>query len=266
MTSVCWTRSSISDGSVSATKVASSPNVTAIMFATATALGWLRQNITSGVLGPMIVDRNANSTSDAELAFLSTIIGPKTPDVMFCLSQPSAVAVANMIAVTFGELATLVADTLPSDMLDLVQQTLVILSEAPSSQDDSELHFDPPIPIISVSDGKFERILLSRLLDFHKTGVQDSSRLERNIYNSCRRICMKGLWYFGMAFYHFGNAVPLPSCFFDPNLICQIPWFHDTTPREIARCVGALIVNKLVTDIHSRDTPVSDLELTCLST
>jgi len=78
---------------------------------------------------------------------------------------------------------------------------------------------------------------------------------------------MKGLWYFGMAFHNnFGNAVSLPSCFIDLNLICHIPWVHDAVPREIARCVGALVVSKLIIDINSRDTPVSDQELTCLST
>ncbi len=212
------------------------------------------------------IEARAHPTSNAELAFLSAIFGPKSPDVMLCLSQPSAVAVANMISLTFGELATLVAGTVPSDMLDLVQQTLDTLSEARPSQDEAGLHFYPPIPIIPVSNGNFERILLSRLLDLHKTCIQGSSHFDRNVYNSCRRICTKGLWYFGMVFHNFGNVVPLPSFFIDPNLICHIPWIHDATPREIARCVGALVVNKLVTDIHSRDTPVSNLELTCLST
>ena len=211
------------------------------------------------------IEARAHPISEAELAFLSAILGPKSPDVTLCLNQPSAVAVANMISLTFGEFATLVADTVSPDMLDLVQQTLVILSEAPSSQEEAELHLDLPIPIIPVSDGKFERILLSRLLDLHKMCMQGSSRFDRNALDSCRRICMKGLWYFGRAFHEFGNTVPLPPCFIDPKLICHIPWIHDAVTREIARCVGALVVNKLVTDINSRDTPVSDLELTCLS-
>src|SRR6266404_1212909 len=63
MTSVCWTRSSISDGIVPATKVANSPNVSEIMFAIATASGRLRQSVTSGLLGPRIADRNDNSAS-----------------------------------------------------------------------------------------------------------------------------------------------------------------------------------------------------------
>ncbi|KAH9071588.1 hypothetical protein EDB83DRAFT_2364817 [Lactarius deliciosus] len=41
---------------------------------------------------------------------------------------------------------------------------------------------------------------------------------------------------------------------------------RDPTVRVIGRCVGALVVNKLAADINSRDIPVADDELACLST
>ena len=39
----------------------------------------------------------------------------------------------------------------------------------------------------------------------------------------------------------------------------------DTAPLVIRRCVGALVVNKLATDINSRALPVNDAELACIS-
>jgi hypothetical protein len=40
---------------------------------------------------------------------------------------------------------------------------------------------------------------------------------------------------------------------------------HDLVVHVIGRCVGALVVNKLAADINSRNNPVRDDELACLS-
>lgn len=82
---------------------------------------------------------------------------------------------------------------------------------------------------------------------------------------------MKNLWSFvkDCNDSELGNSAPLPSyvciAFANPELTRRINEECDLAVRVIGRCVGALVVNKLVTDIKSRRIPVSRDELTCLS-
>ena len=80
---------------------------------------------------------------------------------------------------------------------------------------------------------------------------------------------MKNLWYFTRKYNTYESTVPLPSsvyvAFTNSEMIRRIRKQHDPAVRAIGCCIGALIVNKLVADINSRDLPVSDVELACLS-
>src|SRR6266404_1880479 len=59
--SVCWTTSNTSGGTVSATNVPTLSNISEIMFATATAPGWLNESSMSRLSVPRIADMHASS-------------------------------------------------------------------------------------------------------------------------------------------------------------------------------------------------------------
>ncbi|SRR6266702_3043563 len=82
-------------------------------------------------------------------------------------------------------------------------------------------------------------------------------------------MCLKSLWNVLRASNEPGNLVPLPSyiygAFTNSVMTRRIREQSDLAVRVIGRCVGALIVNKLAADINSRNVPVSNDELACLS-
>ena len=90
------------------------------------------------------------------------------------------------------------------------------------------------------------------------------------MYRSVLRVWMKNLWDFTREYNERGNSVPLPSyvriAFTNPEMTRRIREDFDLAIRVIGRCVEALVVNKLAADINSRNDPVSNDELACLST
>ena len=220
--------------------------------------------------GALIVNKLAadlevrtDSISDEELACLSAILGSNSHDVKLFLRQPGAVKLVNMVSLTFDDIYSLVTDTVPSDVWDVVQQTLGILSQAVSTQDNAEAQPDQSIALIDGSVGTFGCILESRLLDLLDTCLQVASPIEEEVRTSCLQVCLKGLWYFERTFNQLGNSSRVTLT--DPEMIDRIHEQHDLTVRVIGRCVGALVVNKLAADIKSRSIPVSNNELACLS-
>jgi hypothetical protein len=215
------------------------------------------------------LESRTDPINDKELACLSSILGNNNHDLNLFLSQPGAVALVNMISLTFDEIGGLFTDTVPSYVLDVVQQTLGMLSQNVSSQESAEAQLDQPIAIINGSSGRFECILESRLLGLLNTSMQMTSPLEEGVRTSCLRVCLKGLWYFGRTFNQLGNSMPLPSnrrvAFTNLETIRRIRKQHDFAVRVVGRCVEALVVSKLAADINSRRVPVSTNELACLS-
>ena len=93
------------------------------------------------------------------------------------------------------------------------------------------------------------------------------------MYQSVLRVWMNDLWYFTRECNQPGNSVPLPSyvcvAFTNPEMTRRLREERDLAVRGIGRCIGILIVNKLVADINSRNGPspiYRDDELACLST
>ncbi|KAI9428819.1 hypothetical protein H4582DRAFT_453563 [Lactarius indigo] len=226
-------------------------------------------------VGALVVNKLATDitsrtgpVSAEELACVSAILGAGSHDVELLLSQPDAVPIANMISLTFGEIDNLVTDTVPSDVLDVVRQTLAIFSQAILVQENAE---DRTIAIINGSDGKFEHMLLSRLLELLKTCIPLTPSLTQEERTICLRMCLKGLWHFGRAFNQPGKSlgVPLASdiciAFSNPKMTPLIREERDFSVRVIGRCAGALAVNKLATDIIIRAGPVRAEEQACLS-
>jgi hypothetical protein len=203
---------------------------------------------------------------EEELACLSTIVGTETQDLSHLLLQPGAVALLNMISLTFDKIGGLVTCNIPVGVLPVVQQTLCILSQTGSSEETEEGQLDQAIAIINGSDGTFEHILISRILDLL---IQVASRHTAEVRTTCLRLCLRGLWYFEREFNRRKNSVPLPSylciAFANPEIANSIGRSNDPAVHEIGRCFGALVVNKLTADINSRADPIKDVELRCLS-
>jgi hypothetical protein len=90
------------------------------------------------------------------------------------------------------------------------------------------------------------------------------------MYRSVLRVWMVNLWYFARECNRPGNLVPLPSyvriAFTNPEMTRRLREERDLAVRVIGRCIQALVVNKLTTDIKSCDDRViSDERLECLS-
>ncbi len=220
------------------------------------------------VVNKLIADLESrtDSINDGELACLSAILGTKSHDVKLLLSQPGAAALVNMISLTFDKIGGLATETVSSSVLVMVRQTLDILSQA---QENTEVQLNRPVAIINGSDGMFEYILVSRLLNLLNTCMQGTSPLPEGVRTSCLRVCVKGLWYFGRAFNQRGNLVPLPSyicvAFTNPEMSRRIREQRDLAFHVVGRCFEALVVNKLAADINSRNVPVTNGELASLS-
>ncbi|KAN0137323.1 hypothetical protein V8E53_004768 [Lactarius tabidus] len=213
------------------------------------------------------IDSRISPIRDAELACLSAILGTKSRDVELYGSQPGAVALANLILFMFDKVGTLILNTIPSDSLDVVHQTLGILSQPPSTQESAEMQLYQPAAIINGSDGNFERILLCRLHDLLSTCIAGTSP-DKEVRTSCLQMCLRGLWYFERALNQI-NSMYLPSCiyisFINPEVTHHIRSHSDPTVHVIGNCVLALVVNMLAADINARILPVKDAELACLS-
>jgi len=80
---------------------------------------------------------------------------------------------------------------------------------------------------------------------------------------------MENLWDFTREYNERGSSVPLPSyvsvAFTNPEMTRRIREQRDLAVRVRGRCVEALIINKLAADFNSRNVPVSNVDLACLS-
>lgn len=112
-------------------------------------------------------------------------------------------------------------------------------------------------------------ILGSRLYDLLKTCKPETSSLDEEMRNNRLRACLKCLWSFAKAYNQVGSSQALPSYFpyalASPEITRLFQAEKDSGVRVMARCYGALIVNKLVADVESRADSISDQELACLS-
>ena len=223
------------------------------------------------VVNKVVEDHKSSSIplDDGVLSSLSTVLDTWDYDLKFLRHQPTAVALANMIPLAFGEVGTLVPDVVPSDLLDVTQQTLGIFAQS-LAQDIVQIETDMNLSEVDHSYGKFEHILISHLPEFVNSCMRAPSPLTEDVRTNCLRMSLKRLWFFGRMFNRRGNSTPLPTdiriAFSNPEMTRRILENKDITLRAVGRCVMALLVNKLVTDINSRVFPVDRAEcVQCLS-
>ena len=93
--------------------------------------------------------------SDEKLACLSAILSAESPDLKIWLSQPCAIELANIVSLISSEIDSLFSETVPLEVLHMVQETYNILTRTlPAELNDKLTNF---------TDGQCEVKYLSRL-------------------------------------------------------------------------------------------------------
>ncbi|KAH9013342.1 hypothetical protein EDB84DRAFT_1533103, partial [Lactarius hengduanensis] len=184
--------------------------------------------------------------SDGALGRISAILGTESLDSRLWLDRPGAIELANMVSLLFSGIESLFSDSdTPSDVLDMIQRTLSILSPT---------------------------LLADLKAELNTSTHETSSYYSPIMYESNSRTCLKYLWHCARAYNRPEAAAPLPSfvriTLANPGITRRIHTAKDTNARVTGRCFGALIVNKLVDDFKSRtsfSSGVYDAELACIS-
>ena len=217
---------------------------------------------------PSISPSDQMFVNEQLVEWFSTIFHAKEDDVKYFLTCRGTAELANMVTIIsrVGVNSSGV-NALPPEVHDVAQQTLSILSRT------ANLH-DQPIAELDISDGKFDRIVVSGLRNLLHKCIPGSSTLTTDVRGGCLRISLKCLWY--CATYQQIDASEPSSAYSFSTLDVVSPEFihifqteQDRDSRVIARCIGALAVVKLMPDVRSRSDPNSQIgndELTCLST
>ncbi len=177
-----------------------------------------------------------------------------------------------MVFLTLGDVDSFAANALPSDVLDVAQQTLAILSQALPAEETAEIQLDQPIAQLDISDGKLNRIIVPRLLSLLQMCMSGTSPPTAEVRRSCLRVCLKSLWYCAKAYHRLGISMLLPSYFSrtlaSPEVIRLIQTEQDPVSRVMGRCFEALVMKKLVAGVKSStvsNVQIRDEELACLS-
>jgi hypothetical protein len=101
-----------------------------------------------------ILSRN-NSVSNDDLACLSSILSTKSDDVMLLLSCPGAIDLTNVIFLASDNFYPFTIETVPSYVLDVLQQTASALSWALPPELVSKMQLIQTSPLMNLSDGEY---------------------------------------------------------------------------------------------------------------
>ncbi len=223
------------------------------------------------VVNKLAADINSRTVpvTDAELACLSSILGSEGRDVRLYLTQPGVVQLFNMAAFALGHVDSFKVDDVPLDSRDtMLQQTLVILSQALPAQQNADLQPDQTVALSNISDERFERIA-SRLHGILKICIPGSS-LTEEVRTSCLRMSLKTLWHSSKAYHYTSDPLPpyFPLMLASPEITHHFHAEQDPIARLTGGCFGALIVSKLVDALKSPISlsgHVDNAELACIS-
>jgi hypothetical protein len=207
--------------------------------------------------------------SDEVVACLSAILGTIKDDVRLCITWPGTVELATMVSIALGDIDSRVISAMSPDVVDLVQQTLDILSQALPVEAISGLSLDPSTPSINTREGIFSRIIAPRLHHRLQMCITGASPITNEVRTSCMCLCLKTLWNFAKAYHRLGASNPLPpyvpSTLASPAIIHRIQTEQNPVARVIGRCFCALVVMKLAADIRFTGVQASDGVVACLS-
>ena len=199
--------------------------------------------------------------NDGLVRSLSANLRADNDDVALFLECPGTVELATMCTILFGGRQRSVyssdVNLLPSEVRDVAQQTLAILSQT------ANLQLDQPIAQLDISDMKFIRIVVSGLRNLLQRCILSSSTLRTEVRRGCLQISLKCLW----EAYHknnqneyqsFDESEPSSAYFFStlgvasPEFIQLCQTEQDRNSRVMGRCMGTLAVMRLMTNVRSR--------------
>jgi hypothetical protein len=202
--------------------------------------------------------------------WFSAILHANKDDVKFFLDCPGTANLATLVTILSGDVSTSDVNALPSEVCDVAQQTLAILSRA------ANLHLDQPIAQLDISDAKsYHIIIVSGLRNLLQKCILGASTLTTDVSRGCLRISLKCLWYCAKAYYQLDASEPSSAYFFstlgfaNPDIIRLLHTVQDPNSRVIGCCIGALVVTKLIADLRScsdSNSQIGNDKLACLST
>ncbi len=208
--------------------------------------------------------------SNDELTCLSAILGTESHDVMLYLSQPGTIELVNLASLALGDVSSLQAHQIPADTRSVLQQTLVILSQALPAQANAELPQDQTVALANLSDDTYERTIVSRLHGLLNMCIPGASSLMEEVRTSCLQMCLKTLWHCAKARHRTSDPLPYyyPLVLARPEITRQFRTEPDPVARITGCCFGALIVSRLVDALESPNPPkgrVRKAVLACIS-
>ena len=94
-----------------------------------------------------------DSIRDIELECISTILGTRKDDVILLLRHQGAIELTNMVYFVLANIDEFPPANVPSDVLDVVQQTLGVLSRALPAELSATMRLDQTDTLTDDSDG-----------------------------------------------------------------------------------------------------------------
>src|SRR6266702_2021598 len=113
------------------------------------------------VVNKLAADLNSRnvSVSNDEQACLSAILGTKSHDVTLLLRHPGAIEFTNMVSLTLDDFYSFALETVPSYVLEVVQQTSSVLSQALPPKLNDKMRLNQTDTLMNVSEGHYELVL-----------------------------------------------------------------------------------------------------------
>ena len=217
-------------------------------------------HVTGRCVGALVIDKlvadiksGTIPVNDAVIACISDILHSESRDVRLCLNQPGIVELVNMASLVLGYVDSFKVSDVPLDLHKVLQQTLVILSQAVPPQENTGIHSDQAAVLSHISDDGPERTIVSRLYGLLKTCISDASPLVEEVRTSCLRMCLKTLWLSSKAYHHTSNPLPhyFPLMLASSEMTRHFQTEQDPIIRLTGCCFGALIASKLVDTLNS---------------
>ena len=217
-----------------------------------------------------IRSRNAPINTGDELVCLSIILGTESHEASLCLGQPGTIELVNLASLALGDVSSLRADQMPPDTRSVFQQTFTTLSPTLPVQGNAGLALGQTIPLVNVSDDKYESTIVHRLNDLLKMCVPSSSSLIEEVRTSHLRMCLKTLWHCAKAYHQISDLLPsyFALMFARPEIIHHLRTEQDAAVRITGCCFGALVASKLVDALEppiSLGSPIPNADVACIS-
>ncbi|KAN0137384.1 hypothetical protein V8E53_004829 [Lactarius tabidus] len=203
------------------------------------------------------------------VAWYRAMLGVYLDDAELFLDCPGTAELATMVCIVFGSVGYLDVNGLPSEVRDVAQQTLAILSRS------ANLYLDQSIVQLDISDARFDRIIVSGIRNLLQRCIPGASTLTSRVRSSCIRISLMCLWYCARAYQRLDADKSSSAYFFStlgiarPDIIHLLQTEQIDRTRDMTRCISTMVMMKLVASVRSRSDSNSQIvndELACLST